>query len=91
LFVIKIAGKVLKVLVEEIVPDRPFEAIAIGRADVGLAFGSSRAWRPDQVEQTLPLNLIEIGLVFLCTVADCRDFLSSSACGFGRGRPWSQH
>ena len=49
--------------------------MAIGRANVGLAFRLFRAWRPDQVEQTLPFDLIQIGLMFLCAVADGRDFL----------------
>ena len=90
LLIIEIGGEALVVLVEEIVPNCPFEAIAIGGTDVGLAFGFFRAWRADQVEQALPVRLRPNRSRVSWRSRGLPRSPSSSACGFGRGRPHSQ-
>ena len=75
LLVIEVRGEAV-VLVEKIVPDCPFEAIAISHADIGLAFGPFHALRPYQVERTLAFDFVQVARVILLgAVADGSDFL----------------
>jgi hypothetical protein len=50
-----------------------FEAVTIGRTDVGGAFGRLGAWVADEFEQALSLDRIQIVLVFRGTVTNGRD------------------
>ncbi len=72
LLVIERSHKVLEVLVEEIVPDHPFEVIAKRLALCGRALGRN-ARRRDKFEQALALALIHVILIFRCTGPDRRD------------------
>src|SRR5262249_56773623 len=72
LLVIEVRGEALVVLVEKIVPDCAFEAIAIGPADIGLAFGPFHAWRPYQVEQALAFDFVQVARVVSYFLAQSR-------------------
>ena len=52
LLVIQRAHQILEVLVEEIVPDHPFDAIAVRRAEIGIAGRRVGARRGDKIEHT---------------------------------------
>jgi hypothetical protein len=50
LLLVQRADELLEILVEEIVPDRRFEPVTIGRADIGGAFGRIGARVADKFE-----------------------------------------
>jgi hypothetical protein len=50
-----------------------------------LALGFFRAWRCDEVEQTLPFDLVQVGLVFLRTLADGCNFVRRRLPALGVG------
>src|SRR6516165_7987135 len=75
LLVIQRAHQTLEVLIEEVVPDRPFDAIAIHRAEIGIASRRVGARRGDELELALTLTLVHVVLVFGRAISDCRDLL----------------
>ena len=75
LLVIERDHQTLEVLVEEIVPNHPLDAIAVGRAEIGRAFPRLGARRGDEIEQALPLPLVHVVPILGCAVSDSRDFL----------------
>jgi hypothetical protein len=77
LLVIQYAHQVLEVLVEKVVPDHPFDAITVCRAEIGRTFPRIGAWCGDQIEHTVPLALVHVILIFARAVPDRRHLLHS--------------
>src|SRR5205823_2562924 len=56
LLLLQCLDQAFEIFIEEIVPNRRFEAVTIGRADIGGAFGRLGAWVTDKLEQALSFD-----------------------------------
>ena len=91
LLVLKRVEQAFEIFVEEIVPNRRFKAVTIGRTDIGGAFGRLSAWVTDEFEQVFSLDRIQIVLVFRRTVTNGRDLFRRRLTRFRlRARQWQR-
>src|SRR5690349_16144128 len=64
LLAIERADQALEIIIEQIVPDHPFQTIAVRGALIGGTFPRLGAWHGDKIEHTLLLALVDVILIF---------------------------
>ena len=75
LFVIERVEQTLLVLVQQIVPNRSLNFVAIGQFAVGSGTHIANASICNKAEQALPFTLVDIVFVLVDAILDCRDFM----------------
>lgn len=90
LMIVQRAEQIFEIFVEKTIPNRRFEPVAIGGADIGRAFRRLRARVTDEFEQAPSLGRVQIVLVFRGTVTRMAETsfgvgLRGSACAHANG------